>query len=280
VAKVEAKKKMEKGPPERQGRLLSGFWTFSLSTTFPEIPLCGPTRSRLWRGRRILRSDSIAGASSGGNDFVPDAVGDVADQDLGPGIVLGGGGGEDVIEEVWWRTWRRRKKGRQNARGDFYQISGLSLFPQLFPRSHLWGPTRSCLWRGRRILRSDSIGRASSGGDNFVPDAVEDVADQDLGPGIVLGGGGGEDVVEEVWWRTWRQRKKGRQNARGNFYQISGVSLFPQLFPRSRLCHPTRSSLWRGGEVALSRTLRASMWSRTVWWRACRRRRQEKDGRD
>jgi hypothetical protein len=38
VANVEAKKKMEKGPPECQRRLLSGFWTFSLSTTFPEIP--------------------------------------------------------------------------------------------------------------------------------------------------------------------------------------------------------------------------------------------------
>jgi hypothetical protein len=141
VAKVEAKKKMEKGPPERQGRLLSGFWTFSLSTTFPEIPLCGPTRSRLWRGRRILRSDSIAGASSGGNDFVPDAVGDVADQDLGPGIVLGGGGGEDVIEEVWWQTWRRRKrwrKGRQNARGNFYQISDFLSFHN-FSQDHVFG---------------------------------------------------------------------------------------------------------------------------------------------
>jgi hypothetical protein len=37
VANVEAKKKMEKGPPERQRRLLSRFWTFSLSMTFPEI---------------------------------------------------------------------------------------------------------------------------------------------------------------------------------------------------------------------------------------------------
>jgi hypothetical protein len=47
------------------------------------------------------RSDSIAGASSGGNDFVPDAVEGVADRDLGPEVVLGGGGGEDVVEEVW-----------------------------------------------------------------------------------------------------------------------------------------------------------------------------------
>jgi hypothetical protein len=38
VAKMEAKKKMEKGPPERLRQLLSGFWTFSLSTTFPKIP--------------------------------------------------------------------------------------------------------------------------------------------------------------------------------------------------------------------------------------------------
>jgi hypothetical protein len=33
-------------------------------------------------------------------DFVPDAVGGVADRDLEPGVVLGGGGGEDVVEEV------------------------------------------------------------------------------------------------------------------------------------------------------------------------------------
>jgi hypothetical protein len=38
VANVEAKNKMEEGPPERQRRLLSGFWTYSLSTTFPKIP--------------------------------------------------------------------------------------------------------------------------------------------------------------------------------------------------------------------------------------------------
>jgi hypothetical protein len=56
-----------------------------------------------------LRSDSIAGASCGGNDFVPDAVGDAADRDLEPGAILGGGGGEDVVEEVWWQTWRKEK---------------------------------------------------------------------------------------------------------------------------------------------------------------------------
>jgi hypothetical protein len=42
------------------------------------------------------------------------------------------------------------------------------------------------------------------------------IADQDLGPGVVLGGGGGEDVVEEVWWRTWRQRKAWRKGLRGH----------------------------------------------------------------
>jgi hypothetical protein len=150
VASVEAEKKMEKEPPECQRRLLSGFWTFSFSTTFPEIPSLRSysLTSLEWEEDSEIGLD-CTGASSGGNDFVPDAVGDVAEQDLGPGIVLGGGGGEDVVEEVWWRTWRRRKrcrKGRQNARGDFYQILRLSLFPQLFPRSRLCDPTRSSLF--------------------------------------------------------------------------------------------------------------------------------------
>jgi hypothetical protein len=56
------------------------------------------------------------------------------------------------------------------------------------------------------------------------------IADRDLGPGVVLGGGGGEDVVKEVGWRAWRRRtrwRKGCQNARSDFYQISGLSFFP-----------------------------------------------------
>jgi hypothetical protein len=137
-------------------------------------------------GEDVVEEVSIAGASSGGDDFVQDAVGDVADQDLEPGVVLGGGGGEDVVEEVWWQTWRRRK--------GFFPVIKLAQLPHV--ASH-------CGY--------------ASGGDDFVSDAVGGVADRDLGPGIVLGGGGGEDVVEEVWWRTWRQRKrwrKGRQNAK------------------------------------------------------------------
>jgi hypothetical protein len=64
VAKMEAKKKMEKGPPERLRQLLSGFWTFSLSTTFPKIPslrsysltsLEGEEEQRkIWRNIRFL----------------------------------------------------------------------------------------------------------------------------------------------------------------------------------------------------------------------------------
>jgi hypothetical protein len=71
------------------------------------------------------RIASHGGYASGGNEFDPDAVGDVADRDLEPGVVLGGDGGEDVVEEVWWRTWKRRKrwrKGCQNARGGYRHL--------------------------------------------------------------------------------------------------------------------------------------------------------------
>jgi hypothetical protein len=34
------------------------------------------------------------------------------------------------------------------------------------------------------------------------------IADRDLGPGVVLGGGGGEEVVKEVGWRAWRRRTR------------------------------------------------------------------------
>jgi hypothetical protein len=53
------------------------------------------------RPARLHHVASHRGYKSGGDDFVPDAVGSVADRDLGPGVVLGEGGGEDVVEEVW-----------------------------------------------------------------------------------------------------------------------------------------------------------------------------------
>jgi hypothetical protein len=161
-----------------------------------------------------MRSDSIAGASSGsGNNFVPDAIGDVADRDLGPGVLLGGGGGEDVVEEVWGRRWRRRKRWRKGLRGHSKE-SGQCHQVQANLATFKAAAMHGFLTKNR--MRSDSIAGASSGGDGFVPDAVRDVADQDLGPGVVLGGGGGEDVVEEIWWRAWRRRKRWRKCLQGH----------------------------------------------------------------
>jgi hypothetical protein len=129
-------------------------------------------------------------------DFVSDAVGDVTDQYLGPGIVLGGGGGEDMVEEVWWQTWRRRKRWRRGLRGQSKELgqchqvrANLATFE---------AAAMHCFVTTNRKV-------------DFVSDAVGDVWDRDLGPGIVLGGGGDEDVIEEVWWRTWRQRKRWRR---------------------------------------------------------------------
>jgi hypothetical protein len=80
-----------------------------------------------------LRSDSIASASSDGNDFVPDAVGDVADRDLGPGVVLGGGGGEDLpsflpsflpsllFAPLLLQIRGGRKEGRKEGRNSCYR---------------------------------------------------------------------------------------------------------------------------------------------------------------
>jgi hypothetical protein len=56
---------------------------------------------------------SHGGYASSGDDFVPDAVGDVADRDLGPGVVLGEGGGEDVVEEVRCHTVLLLKESRR-----------------------------------------------------------------------------------------------------------------------------------------------------------------------
>jgi hypothetical protein len=54
-----------------------------------------------------------SGYANGGNNLVPDAVGDVADQDLGPGVVLGEGGGEDVVEVVWCHAVLLLKESRR-----------------------------------------------------------------------------------------------------------------------------------------------------------------------
>jgi hypothetical protein len=109
---------------------------------------------------------------------------------------------------------------------------------------------------------------------DFVPDAIGDVADQDLGPGVVLGGGGGEDVVEEVLIA-------GASSGGSNFaWTFSLSKTFPEIpsfwafslyttFPKS----PSFWARWNRLQllpVALSRTLRASTWLGTVFQQTCR----------
>jgi hypothetical protein len=65
------------------------------------------------RPARLHHVASHRGYKSGGDDFVPDAVGSVADRDLGPGVVLGKGGGEDVVEEVWCHAVLLLKESRR-----------------------------------------------------------------------------------------------------------------------------------------------------------------------
>jgi hypothetical protein len=234
------------------------------------------------RPAKLHHVASHRGYESGGDDFVLDAVGDVADRDLGPGVVLGEGGGEDVVEEVWCHAVLLLKEsGRKQTSEDQIVQACWDLHKLQYPDKLIhkeiekFNEQYSVWWydiseqeckcfqeiADRYNMRTGASpelpDEMSQVGENLrvateekLPETLKElgrchqvqpnlatfeaaamqgfvktnrIADQDLGPGVVLGGGGGEDVVKEVGWRAWRRRKrwrKGRQKARGNFCQL------------------------------------------------------------
>jgi hypothetical protein len=242
---MEAEKKMEKGPPERQRRLISGFWTFSLSTTFPEITslrsflltsLEGEEEGERKRWRKIRFLDFFSF-----HDFSrsPVFLGEVEQTPVAAGGSLKNSAGKYVVKNRLVANVEAKKKmekgpprsfqGIKMEKGPLRSFQGIGM--EKGPRGHSkesggchqvqanLATFKATAMHGSvttNRMRSDSIAGASSGGEDFVPDAVGDVTDRDLRPGFVLGGGGGEDVVEEVWWRAWRRRKRLRKGLQGH----------------------------------------------------------------